>query len=90
MKTVKFITGVSMLCILTTSLFASVVPVSKKKDSQGVCETKSNMTMTCPDGRPLLLGVFTVSYNCETGQIINTDFWQSGRSCDRPVEVLEP
>lgn len=46
--------------------------------------------MTCPDGRPLLLGVFTVSFNCETGQIINTDFWQSGRSCDRPAEVPEP
>lgn len=36
MKKVKFIAGVSMLCILTTSLFASVVPVSKKKDSQVV------------------------------------------------------
>lgn len=52
------------------------------------CEQKASFSIDCGGGRIVLMGVFTLSYDCETGKTTNQDFYSTGRTCDSPQEMM--
>lgn len=66
--------------------------VEKKSISQQLCESKTNIMGQCPNGNQVVIGIFTATYNCETMQIVNTDFYRTSNGCgsDSPVELPFP
>ena len=43
--------------------------------------------MDCGGGRTVEFAVVTLSYDCETGRVINSDVWQSGKTCSSQQEL---
>jgi hypothetical protein len=65
--------------------------MQKKTISQQLCEKKTPINITCPNQQEINIGYFTVMYNCETGAIANSSFWESGNRCpDAPLGLPYP
>lgn len=52
------------------------------------CEQKAYFRIDCGGGRMVLMGVFTLAYDCESGKTTNQDYWPSGKTCDSPQELM--
>jgi hypothetical protein len=86
--------------ILATTILCLAIPlcnfghnvVRKKSISQQLCHSKTNIMGECPNGTQIIIGIFTASYNCETMQIVNTDFYRTNNGCggDSPLELPYP
>ncbi len=69
--------------------------ITKEKKAQksttkfiALCSQKQSFTIDCPNNGPTIeIAVTTISFNCETGVIVNIDTWQSGRTCPPPQEL---
>ena len=64
----------------------STTKKQKKLIDFSTCSQKASFSFDCGGGKSVVFAVVTISYDCETGRIINTDTWQSGRTCDTPEE----
>ena len=51
------------------------------------CSQKASFSMDCGGGRTVEFAVVTLSYDCETGRVINSDVWQSGKTCSSQQEL---
>ncbi len=93
-----------MMAIVTTGVFATnktelkikknntkTIAIKKKSKifSQDNCYTKTPISGTCSNSKEILIGYFTVFFNCETGAVVNSDFYQTGNRCSSTEELEE-
>lgn len=56
------------------------------------CHTSSSFNITCANGSTINLGVFSIEYNCQTGEVISTTWQGTGKKCggtgDEEVEPI--